>query len=279
MRCSNVRTSRSTGRCSRTTLCVTSGTGVLFGLFLCLAPAASGQCAAHALWWSAGGGRGASWRVRGGLVAAELAIGVMLLAGAGLLIGSFGTAEHVDPRVRDRPAWTSACRLPNAAPYAKPGERAPILRRARGASRRDSPASPASRPGTSCHSTNTIIPSASDQIDGVGGSRTAKRPSSADPRRHAGFPEGAQRALRRGATSRQRTSDSAPVVAIVNEAAARLPLPRRDAMGHHLELGTGFGLGGPRAGGEVIGVVRDVHDDAIAKPASPPSMRRMRSSR
>jgi predicted lysophospholipase L1 biosynthesis ABC-type transport system permease subunit len=40
-------------------------------------------------------------------------------------------------------------------------------------------------------------------------------------------------------------------------------------MGRHFELGTKLGLGGPRAGGEVIGVVRDIHDDAIALPPKP----------
>ena len=67
----------------------------------------------------------------------------------------------------------------------------------------------------------------------------------------------------------QSNGAGAPLVAIVNEAAARLIWSGTDPIGHSLEVGTKFGLGGARGGGTVIGVVRDFHDDALSRPASP----------
>jgi predicted lysophospholipase L1 biosynthesis ABC-type transport system permease subunit len=52
---------------------------------------------------------------------------------------------------------------------------------------------------------------------------------------------------------------TAPVV-LVNASAARLLWPDATAIGHRLTVGTRLGLGGDRVGGEVVGVVGDVHD-------------------
>jgi putative ABC transport system permease protein len=58
-------------------------------------------------------------------------------------------------------------------------------------------------------------------------------------------------------------------VAIVNETAAQRIWPRGDALGHQLEIGTRFGMGGARAGGAIVGVVADVRDHGPAAPAPP----------
>jgi predicted permease len=58
-------------------------------------------------------------------------------------------------------------------------------------------------------------------------------------------------------------------VAVINESAARLAWPDGDPIGRSFHLGTSFGLGRGRAGGEVVGVVRDVKEyglDASARP-------------
>jgi predicted permease len=52
----------------------------------------------------------------------------------------------------------------------------------------------------------------------------------------------------------------APSVAVLNQAAANRIWPGADALGHEIRIGTGFGLGGDRAGGTIVGVVGDVHD-------------------
>jgi putative ABC transport system permease protein len=52
---------------------------------------------------------------------------------------------------------------------------------------------------------------------------------------------------------------STPVV-LVNRSAWRLLWPATEALGHRITLSTRLGLGGDRAGGQVVGVVGDVHD-------------------
>ncbi len=211
-------------------------------------------------------GAGASWRVRGGLVAAELAIGVMLLAGAGLLVRSFIRLQHVDPGFATVQAWTFRVGLPNAR-YPKPEN----ARQFFGALEERL----AAIPGVAGVAAANILPLdeynysiSVRSIDGVV-IEDAKQPSVQIRVVTPDFLKGLSVPFVAGRDFAATDRDSAPVVAIVNEAAARLLFHGENAMGHHFELGTKFGLGGPRAGGEVIGVVRDVHDDAIAKPASP----------
>ena len=50
------------------------------------------------------------------------------------------------------------------------------------------------------------------------------------------------------------------LVAMLNQTGAARVWPDQDAMGHQLEIGTRFGLGGARAGGTVVGIVGDVRD-------------------
>jgi predicted permease len=71
----------------------------------------------------------------------------------------------------------------------------------------------------------------------------------------------------RGFTAADRLG--APPVAILNESAAARVWPQQDALGHSLEIGTRFGLGGARAGGTVVGVIPDLHEWGPAAPARP----------
>ena len=58
-------------------------------------------------------------------------------------------------------------------------------------------------------------------------------------------------------------------VAVLNQSAARLFWPGQPATGHRVVVGTRLGLGGDRAGGEIVGVVGDVRDVGPAAPARP----------
>ena len=58
-------------------------------------------------------------------------------------------------------------------------------------------------------------------------------------------------------------------VAMLNQAAAARVWPDQDAIGHHLQIGTRFGLGGDRAGGTVVGIAGDVRDYGPAVPVPP----------
>jgi predicted permease len=57
-------------------------------------------------------------------------------------------------------------------------------------------------------------------------------------------------------------------VAMVNETAAARLWPDGEALGHRLEIGTGFGMGRGRAGGVIVGVAGDVREyGPAARPA------------
>jgi len=58
-------------------------------------------------------------------------------------------------------------------------------------------------------------------------------------------------------------------VAMLNQVGAARVWPDQDALGHHLQIGTRFGMGGERAGGTVIGIVGDVRDYGPASPVAP----------
>jgi len=61
---------------------------------------------------------------------------------------------------------------------------------------------------------------------------------------------------------------SQPVV-MLNQAAAALAFADGEAIGHQLEIGTGFGMGKGRAGGAVIGIVGDIRDFGPASRVAP----------
>ena len=58
---------------------------------------------------------------------------------------------------------------------------------------------------------------------------------------------------------------------VLSESAAQLLFPGTDPIGHHMEISTSFGFGRGRAGGEIIGIVADVRDQALGTPPRPMS--------
>ncbi len=61
----------------------------------------------------------------------------------------------------------------------------------------------------------------------------------------------------------------APSVVILNQTAAARIWPDGQPLGHEIRIGTGFGFGGDRAGGTVVGVAGDVRDFGPASPVRP----------
>jgi len=252
------------------TLTVAVGTAVLFGLLPVLRVTHVPDL--HAVLRTGGRGvvrAGATWRLRGGLVSAQLALAVMLLAGAGLLIRSFVRLQQVDPGFSTADAYLLRLRLPDVR-YGKPD-----AARAFYASLSERLAA---IPGVTGVSATSGLPlddnSYTISVREVDGALLSVEQQNAmhSPEIRLVTP-GYLRGLRipfvRGRDFAPSDGAGAPLVAIVNEAAAKLLWKDIDPIGHHVELGTKFGLGGARGGGTVVGVVRDFHDEALASAPNP----------
>jgi len=243
------------------------GTGLLFGL----APALQASRAADLHGTLQSGGRSQmttreGWRLRSGLIAVELALAVVLLTGAGLLLKSFARLERVDPGFNPAGVLTFQLSLPDPR-YPKPEQAAlfynQLLTQLQGL------------PGVERASAISGLP-----LDDYGFSISVHlldgRP--VEPRSMMGpqvrlVTPGLFRTLGirlvRGRDFMGSDRAGAPLAVVVNETAARLLWPGTDPIGHTVELGTRFGLGGARAGGQVVGVVGDVRDAALGADPRP----------
>lgn len=242
-------------------------TGIVFGL----APAVQAMRAArlHAALRSSGrtdtSGQ-PTGRLRGTLIAAELTLSVLLLVGAGLLIKSFVRLEQVPLGFEPRGVLTFGLSLPQAR-YPRPSDAATFYESL--IFELDS------LPDVAAAGATSIVPLGGDDFEiSVMSLDGAPIPDSdqRSPQIRLVTPD-AFRALGirlvRGRSFGSADRGGQPRVAIVNERAARMLWPSADALGHRLEIGTKFGLGGERGGGEVVGIVADVHDEALGVPPQP----------
>jgi putative ABC transport system permease protein len=240
-------------------------TGLLFGCFpaLQMTRRATAQ-SLHEGGRGVLGGRGR--RLRGGLVVGQIALAMMLLAGAGLLIRSFTRLRSVDPGFQPESALTFRISLPESA-YA--GEAAcaaffdELLTRL------------GSLPGVRAVGAVTGMPLSgmrfdiSFEIKGRPPLPLAQQPSmevriaSPDYFKTIGIPLVRGRGFMRGDTAQ-----SGQVV-LISEAAARRYFPGEEPLGHWITLGLGRGPGKPRAGGEVVGIVGDVKERGLAEENPP----------
>jgi predicted permease len=240
-------------------------TGLLFGVFPALQ--ASARPSAQAL---REGGRGllagASARLRSGLVVAQIALAVVLLAGAGLLVRSFDRLRRVDPGFRPEQALTFRLSLPDTA-YAEESRRAAFFD--------DLLIRLQALPGVRSAGAVMGIPlgglsfTLSFEVEGRPPVPPAQQPSMqvrvASPGYFAamGIPVLRGRGLEPGdvATSR-------PVV-VLSAAAVRRYFPGEDPLGKRLVIGWRRPEGLPRAGGEVVGVVGDVREEGLDQEHQP----------
>ena len=238
-------------------LVVSVGTGVLFGL----APAlrlARGNLQATLR----GAGRGvaghaAAQRARGALVAAEVALSVLLLVGAGLLLRSFVALQRTDPGFEAEQVLTARLTLPsatypdvdaNVAPF-----QAALLERLR--------AFPGVR-GAALASTLPLSPSSylSFQIEGrepQPGEDLQPFDVSDDYFRTMGV------RLLRGRAIGPQDGPGAPRVAVVDEEAARRFWPGRDPIGARITVGDSTQYQ------TVVGVVANVRQEGLAAKPYP----------
>jgi putative ABC transport system permease protein len=247
------------------TIAIAIVTGILFGL----APAFSAtRGISNAL---KEGGRGAAGararnRVRGMLVVVELALAVMLLAGAGLLLRSFMKLQTVDPGFKVDPALTFDLTLPDAR-YKEDERRLAffdqLLPRLR------------ALPGVQAASSVLGLPLSgldliiSFEIKGRPPVPPAQQPAmqvrvaTPDYFGTIGIP------LRRGRFFTDDDTAGSPRVVLITESAARQFFPKEEPIGKTITLGWRRGPGTARAGGEVVGIVGDVKDAGLNEPNPP----------
>jgi len=198
-----------------------------------------------------------SARMRGTLVVAEMALAVMLLAGAGLLIKSFDNLQSVNPGFRPQETLSFSLSLPRttykddpqiAAFFDRLLERIKALPGVRSAG---------AVMGLPLSGMNFDI---SFNVKGRPEAPPGQTPSmevrvvTPDYFRTLGIP------LVRGRMLNDGDEPQSPRVVLLSEAAAKKHFPNEDPIGKQIELGWGKGKGTPRAGGEVIGIVGDVKE-------------------
>jgi putative ABC transport system permease protein len=241
-------------------------TGLLFGVVPAVQSARAGISSTLKE-----GGRGnlsarGSARMRSALVVSEVALAVTLLAGAGLLIRSFGKLTAVDPGFTVVPALAFDLSLPDSRYEEEARQIAffdQLIPRLNAIPGVESAAAVVSLP---LSGTSFVL---SFEIAGRPPVPPAQQPAMqvriATPEylQTIGIP------LKRG---RMFTADDrwgGPQVAIITEAAAKQYFPGEDPIGKRITLGWGRGVGKPRAGGEVVGIIGDIKDEGLAEPDPP----------
>jgi putative ABC transport system permease protein len=201
-------------------------------------------------------GRG-NVRMRAMLVVAEMALAVMLLAGAGLLIKSFGRLQGVDPGFRPEETLSFELSLPPTK-YSEQTQIVSFYDRLVERMR--------ALPGVQAAGGVMGLP-----LSGLGFNFTfrvlgrpeyapgqhqdiAVRVATPDYFRTLGIP------LKRGRLFADTDTAQGPKVALLSETAARQHFPNEDPIGQRIELGWHGGPGATRAGGEVVGIVGDVRE-------------------
>ena len=210
-------------------------------------------------------GRGSA-RIRGSLAVAEMALAVMLLAGAGLLIRSFGRLQSVDPGFRPEETLSFELSLPRTV-YKEDAQLLMFYERLLDRVR--------AMPGVRSTGAVMALP-----LTGFGFSISFKVQGRPDPApgqhqdmhvrvatpdyfRTIGIP------LRSGRVFSDSDTVTAPWVVVLSESAVRKHFPNEDPIGKRIELGWGKGPGTRRAGGEVVGVVGDVKEVGLDDEVQP----------
>jgi putative ABC transport system permease protein len=211
----------------------------------------------------AGEARGSS-RLRSFLAAAEIALAMVLLVGAGLLMRSFARLTSVSPGFQTNGVVKAMVSLPQFQYRTQEQWRAfsnELMTRVQ------------SQPGLQNSACVAPVPVADGSIDmpltivggpplPMGSSDTADFVT-ASPSYFSvmGIP------LLRGRLFDESASSSAPAVTVISEALAKRYFPNENPLGRQLIFG--FPLDGPPVPREIVGVVGDIRDVSLAKDPGP----------
>jgi putative ABC transport system permease protein len=244
------------------TLAVSLGVGLVFGLVPALAAARHDPADSFR-----GEGRGTSGRrggrFRAGLVVAQIALALVLLAGAALLIVSVRRLAGVDPGFRTEGAAAFQFNVPSAKYQGADAQRrfvTRVLDRLRAI------------PGATDVGAVFFLPLGGGDMNG---DISVEGEPAAAPghERYAGYRvimgdylQSMGISLRRGRPLGATDVGGQRLVGVVNEAFVRSFLPGRDPLG--LRVAFGSPTDGPEWR-EIVGVVADVHHNGLSRPAEP----------
>ncbi len=239
-------------------------TGVAFGLIPALHAARSDVGGALKEGARGSGSRPASRRLRNTLVVSEIALAVMLLAGAGLLIRSFRELMRVDPGFRTENALTFSLTLPEDS-YATAERQAifadELVRRLRAV------------PGVRDAGVSMGLPltgmsfSLSFEVSGKPKPADGEEPSaqvrvvSPEYFRTMGIP------VRRGRTFTDGDRQGSTPVLVMTETAAKRFFPGENPIGRHITFG--WSRDSVHLQGDVVGIIGDVKQSELSTAALP----------
>jgi putative ABC transport system permease protein len=217
------------------------------------------------------GGKGAlasrrAGRMREALVVVEIALAVMLLAGAGLLMRSFARLQSVNPGFRTEQSLTFRTALPTAAYRGEP-ERALFYQRAMERIQ--------TLPGVTTVGAISALPMSGSsfgftfEIEGDPPARPGEEPAMQTRVVTPDFFKAVGVPLLRGRGFTAQDDASAPQVVLLNEAAVKRFFPSSNPIGRRIILGWGRGPGRPRNGGEVVGIVGSVKQFGLDEVEQP----------
>jgi putative ABC transport system permease protein len=206
---------------------------------------------------------GGAGRLRAGLVAAEVALSVMLLSGAGLLFRSLVGLQHVDPGLNPARVLTFSLLIPEAR-YKEPVRQTGFFREALQQFER--------LPGVQSASAVSFLPfdgMAAGTDFAIEGRPPAKPGEDLGTTVRTVMPNyfhTLQIPVKRGRvfTAADNTIDS-PYRFVVNEAFAQKYMADEDAVGQHIAVH----MGDKNPFGEIIGIVGNVKEGAVDKDPSP----------
>jgi len=224
-------------------------TAILFGLAPAIAAARTRFTDTLTDGARGGGGRLRGW-MRSGLVVSEVALALVLLAGAGLLLKSFAQLTHVDPGFQTDHRLTALTLLPRPK-YAEPARAIDFFDRAIAGLSREA--------GVESVALTSIVPmSGGDEIYSIDFEGRPPRPPgqgvsaiyylvSPNYFQTMGIP------LLKGRSFTDQDRDGSPRVAIVNDAFVRLHYPNEDPLGKRIRMGRNASIVR-----EIVGVVGTV---------------------
>ncbi len=213
----------------------------------------------------AGGRTAGAHRTTAAFVAAEVALCLMLLTGAGLLLRSLAKLSEVAPGFDSRNLLAMNLNLPTAQ-YPEPDQWTRFFERVR--------AQTEALPGVESATFISHLPVTNDSFGN--GFTVEGRPMPRGDEYSAemrwvdpGYFEALRIPRKSGRYLSESDRSGAPLSVVVNEAFARDYFPGEDPIGRHLRIGFCRDSANCPPSFEIVGVVGDVHERALDAPASP----------